>query len=66
MLSTVAPWGSLAEIREAAPVDCCMVDGKFDVAPNIGEWASWLVPYMIRAKLRFDMTPSRRRLRGYP
>jgi hypothetical protein len=36
-----------------------------DTAPNIGEWASWLVPYIIRAKLRFDMTPSRRKLRGY-
>jgi hypothetical protein len=41
------------------------VDGKLDTAPNIGEWASWLVPYIIRAKLRFDMTPSRRKLRGY-
>jgi hypothetical protein len=36
-----------------------------DTAPNIGEWASWLVANIIRAKLRFDMTPSRRKLRGY-
>jgi hypothetical protein len=35
-------------------------------APYSGELASWLVPYMIRAKLRFDMTPSRRTLRGHP
>ena len=39
--------------------------GKLFAAPYSGELASWLVPYMIRAKLRFDMMPSRRTLGGY-
>ena len=32
---------------------------------KVDECCSWLVPYMIRAKLRFDIRPSRRTLRGY-
>jgi hypothetical protein len=35
-------------------------------APYSGEFASWLVPYIIRAKLRFDIMPSGRELRGHP
>jgi len=66
MLSTVAPCGLLPDIREVPSAVGLRAEGKLFTAPYSGEFASWLVPYMIRAKLRFDMTPSRRALRGYP
>jgi hypothetical protein len=37
MLSTVVPWGLCEEVREAASVDWCMVDGTLDTVPSIGE-----------------------------
>lgn len=64
MLSTVAPCASFADLEDA-PATLWNAVGKLLAAPYNGELASWLVPYMIRAKLRFDIVPSRRTLGGY-
>ena len=64
MLSTVVPCASFADIADA-PATLGNAVGKLLVAPYNGELASWLVPYMIRAKLRFDIMPSRRTLGGH-
>jgi hypothetical protein len=66
MLSTVAPCGSFADVPDVPVALWVRAEGKLLAAPYHGELASWLLPYMIRAKLRFDMTPSRRTLCGHP
>jgi hypothetical protein len=66
MLSTVALCGSFADIPDVPVALWVRAEGKLLAVPYSGELASWLLPYMIRAKLRFDMTPSRRTLRGHP
>ena len=66
MLSTVAPCGSFVDIPGVPAALWLRTEGKLLATPYNGELASWLVPYMIRAKLRFDMMPSRRTLRGHP
>jgi hypothetical protein len=66
MLSIVTPCASCDEACEPAWVEFWNTVGELETGPEIAEWCSWLVPYMIRAKLRFDMIPSRRLLGGYP
>jgi hypothetical protein len=66
MLSTVAPCGSFVDIPGAPVALWVRAEGKLLAAPYGRELASWLAPYMIRAKLRFDMRPSRRTFCGYP
>src|SRR5258707_9084714 len=65
MLSTVAPWPSLLEVWDATCIVFWIADGRLETRSKVGECCSWLVPYMIRAKLRLDIRPSRRALRGY-
>ena len=66
MLATVALCGSLADVPDVPVAFWVRADGKLVAAPYSGEFASWLVPYIIRAKLRFDIMPSGRELRGHP
>jgi hypothetical protein len=65
MLSIVIPCPAREKVCKAAREEFWNADGGLDTGPEIDIWCSWLVPYIIRAKLRFDMIPSRRILRGY-
>jgi len=61
-LSTERPDSPRAEFGDVATKDC---EGKLETCIEVLECDSWLVPYMMRAKLRLDMSFSCRTLRGY-
>jgi hypothetical protein len=57
------PDAELAKFGDVSVTEC---DGKLDTGIETEEWGSWFAPYMIRAKLRWDMGFSCRKLPGYP
>jgi hypothetical protein len=60
-----ALWRRLSSVSEVGFAENADCDEMAEALIQAEERRSWLLPYLMRAKLRFDMASSHRKLRRY-